>query len=108
MSKQAKRLRRKPARVAPVVSLDDYRADREDVAAVERMIAADEEVCAKALIADWTSQLWQWRCPTAAFLVTLARAIDDALESDDHDGLRERLEMMRDAAEHEAARRIAK
>jgi hypothetical protein len=92
--------------VAPVVDLEDYRNDRLELLAIEIDLEAEERVCAAALVADWQNKLFEFQCPTAAFLDCLASAIDDALEDDDLDGLRERLEVMSAAARHEAVRRM--
>jgi hypothetical protein len=107
VSNSAKRLRRKPVRhVAPVIDLDDYRGEAREVIEIERIIALEERCCAAALVADWTAKLFKFEDPTRAFLATLADTIDDALEGDDLDGLRERLELMSEAARKEAARRV--
>jgi len=78
--------------------------ERERNARLDRLIRADEAtgVC---LTCDWQTALLNHADPTSAHMIALASAIDDALEADDYQDMRERLLSMAAAARDVAVER---
>jgi hypothetical protein len=92
---------------ATIHVLEDHRARL--MAEGEALLRADEEATGAQLVAIWRDRLSRHADPTEAALLWLAEAVDEALEADSYEDLREALMQVANGARSAAivrARRV--